>query len=88
MPIIGVLFKSETESKLTRELVVFKTPRIITEPVLSGTEKKQLDATEFAGPEITKMRLDDVAQPETEVNKPAAKELSELLEMLSEKEEQ
>jgi len=88
MPIIGWLFKSETESKLTRELVVFITPQIVTEPALSETEKNRLGATEFPSPEITKMRLDDVTQPETEVNKPAAKELTELLEMLSEKEEQ
>jgi len=87
IPIVGGLFQSETESKLTRELVVFITPRIVTEPVLSETEKKQLDATEFAGPEITKMRLEDVNQPVTEVNKPTVTELTELLEMLSEKEE-
>jgi type IV pilus assembly protein PilQ len=87
IPIVGGLFQSETESKVTRELVVFITPRIVTEPVLSEAEKKQLDATEFAGPEITKMRLEDGNQPETDVNKPAVTELTELLEMLSQKDE-
>jgi len=87
LPIVGGLFQSETESKVTRELVVFITPRIVTEPVLSEAEKKQLDATEFAGPEITKMRLEDDNQPETDVNKPTVTELTELLEMLSQKEE-
>jgi type IV pilus assembly protein PilQ len=86
IPIVGGLFQSETESKVTRELVVFITPRIVTEPVLSENEKKQFDATEFAGPNITKMRLDD-NQSETDVNKPAVTELTELLETLSRKEE-
>lgn len=86
IPIIGGLFKSETESKLTRELVVFITPRIVTEPTLSETEKKQLGATEFTVPEMTKMRLDNSNQPETEANKPTVTELSELLEIMSEKE--
>jgi hypothetical protein len=66
--------------------VVFITPQIVTEPALSKAEKKQLDAVEFTGPEITKMMLEDINQPETEVNKPTVTELSELLEMLSEKE--
>ncbi len=80
IPIVGGLFKSETESKVTRELVVFITPRIITEPVLSETEKKQLGATEFAGPSITKMRLEDDNQPEVT-------ELTELLDVLLQKQE-
>jgi type II secretory pathway component GspD/PulD (secretin) len=87
IPIIGGLFQSETESKVTRELVVFITPRIITEPALSETEKKQLDATEFASPKMTKMRLEGDNQPETDVNKPAVTELTELLDMLLQKEE-
>ena len=88
IPIIGGLFQSETESKVTRELVVFITPRIITEPALSEAEKKQLDATEFASPKMTKMRLEGDNQPETDVNKPAVTEITELLNMLSQKEEQ
>ena len=87
IPIVGGLFQSETESKVTRELVVFITPRIVTEPVLTEAEKKQLNATEFASPNITKMRLEDNNQPGTDVNKPAVTELTELLDMLSEKNE-
>jgi type IV pilus assembly protein PilQ len=87
IPIVGGLFQSETESKLTRELVVFITPRIVTEPALSKAEKKQLSATEFPGPDITKMRLEDSNQPATETDKPTVTELKELLEMLSQKEE-
>jgi type IV pilus assembly protein PilQ len=86
IPIIGGLFQSESESKLTRELVVFITPRIVTVPMLSDAEKKQFNVTEFASPKITKMRLEDVNRTETEVNKPGVTELKELLDILSEKE--
>lgn len=77
MPLFGGLFKSETESKVTRELVVFITPRIVTEATLSETEKKQLDATGFADGTNAKTK------PKTEV-----KELKELLDMLSRRNEQ
>jgi type IV pilus assembly protein PilQ len=85
MPIIGGLFKSETESKITRELVVFITPRIVTEATLSETEKKQLGATEFIVPAMTKMRLENSNQPAAETNEPAVTELSELMKILTEK---
>jgi type IV pilus assembly protein PilQ len=55
IPIVGGLFQSETESKVIRELVVFITPRIVTEPVLSEGEKKQLDATETELSELLDM---------------------------------
>ena len=75
IPLLGALFKSETETKVTRELVVFITPRIVTEPTLSETEKKQLDATEFASPDITETKPVN----ETNVEIP---ELKELLDMM------
>ncbi len=87
IPIVGGLFQSETESRVIRELVVFITPRIVTEPGLSATEKKQLEATEFAGPEMTKMRLERDNQLKTEVDKLELTELTELLEMLLRKQE-
>ncbi|MFZ0035141.1 MAG: type II and III secretion system protein, partial [Sedimentisphaerales bacterium] len=87
IPVVGGLFQSETESKVTRELVVFITPRIVTEPALSENEKKQFDATEFAGPETTKMRLEGDNKPKTDANKPTVTELTELLDMLSQKDE-
>jgi type IV pilus assembly protein PilQ len=58
IPIIGGLFQSETESKVTRELVVFITPRIVTEPVLSESEKKQLDPTKTELSELLDMLLE------------------------------
>ncbi len=87
IPVIGGLFQAETESQVTRELVVFITPRIVTEPALSEAEKKQLDETGFASPKTTKMRLKDDNQLKTGVDKPAVTELTELIEMLSRKEE-
>lgn len=58
MPLLGGLFKSETESVKVNELVVFITTKIITEPTLSRIEKKQLGATVFAGPKMTKTRIE------------------------------
>ncbi|MHC4686785.1 MAG: secretin and TonB N-terminal domain-containing protein [Planctomycetota bacterium] len=58
LPLVGGLFKSETESVEINELVVFITTTIITVPKLSDLEKKQFSQTEFAGPEMTKLRLE------------------------------
>ncbi len=79
MPIFGGLFQSETESKITRELVVFITPQIVTEPFLTETEQKQFEATKFNGPKMTRTRLEDD-------NKDELTELAELIDVLQEKE--
>jgi len=50
IPVLGNLFRFEGESTVNTELVVFITPRIITEPILNETEQKALDITEFSGP--------------------------------------
>jgi type IV pilus assembly protein PilQ len=50
LPVLGNLFRFEGESTVNTELVVFITPRIITEPILNETEQKALDITEFSGP--------------------------------------
>jgi len=50
LPVLGNLFKFEGESTVNTELVVFITPRIITEPILDNTEQQALDITEFSGP--------------------------------------
>ncbi|GAI08624.1 unnamed protein product, partial [marine sediment metagenome] len=68
LPLVGGLFKSETESVEINELVIFITTRIVTEPVLSAVEKRQFDATEFAGPEITEMRLERDNQSKTKAD--------------------
>jgi type IV pilus assembly protein PilQ len=88
MPLIGGLFRSETESVQTNELVVFITTRIVTEAVLSESEQQLLEATEFTMPQISETRLER-GQLRPEVHKPAMEipEITELLEMLSEKQQ-
>jgi len=51
LPLLGGLFKSETEETITSELVIFITPRVITqEPVLSLDEQLALEETRFSPP--------------------------------------
>ncbi|MBE3144600.1 MAG: secretin and TonB N-terminal domain-containing protein [Planctomycetes bacterium] len=59
IPLIGTLFTSNTESLKITELIVFVTPRIITQPVLSGDELHQYTQTEVGSPKMGKMVLDD-----------------------------
>jgi len=68
MPLLGGLFRSETESVEINELVVFITTTIVTEPELSDLEKKQFGQTEFASPEMRKLRLERRTQPRIEVD--------------------
>jgi type IV pilus assembly protein PilQ len=44
IPIIGVIFRSTSESVVNRELVVFLTPRIITDSTLTAAETVTLDS--------------------------------------------
>jgi type IV pilus assembly protein PilQ len=53
VPIVGNLFTSVEEEVETNELIVFLTPKIIIEPVLSPKEADGLKATEFGGPKVT-----------------------------------
>ena len=61
IPILGMLFRFEGEERITSELVVFITPRLIEESVLSETEAQYLEATEFIGPKLPTTKID----PET-----------------------
>ena len=85
LPLVGGLFQSETESVEINELVIFITTRIVTKPVLSKVEKRQLDATELASPEMAKTRLERNNQSKTTADKLNIKELKELINLLSEK---
>jgi type IV pilus assembly protein PilQ len=51
IPIVGRLFRFDGESTIVTELVVFITPMIISDPVLSEHEQEALDMTKFLGPE-------------------------------------
>lgn len=50
IPLLGLLFRFEGEDVSNSELVIFITPRIIEEPVLTEAEKQALEATEFIRP--------------------------------------
>jgi general secretion pathway protein D len=59
IPMVGALFTSNTESLKTTELIVFVTPRIVTQPVLSDEELHQYSKTTIGSPGMSKMVLDD-----------------------------
>jgi len=50
LPVLGQLFRFEGEATAMTELVIFITPHIITEPILTEEEQQALDITEFSGP--------------------------------------
>jgi type IV pilus assembly protein PilQ len=50
MPVVGAAFRFQGENSTISELVVFITPRIIDNPVLTPTELQQLKVTDFNGP--------------------------------------
>lgn len=79
LPLVGGLFKSETESVEVNELVVFITTTIITEPELSDLEKNQFRQTEFAGPEMTKLRLESAHEAKADSNEFSITEALDLL---------
>ena len=60
IPLLGGMFRFEGEDNVVSELVVFITPRIVEQHVLSELEKQQLDVTDFAGPQLrwTEMEKD------------------------------
>ncbi len=50
IPVLGLLFRFEGEDVANSELVVFITPRIIEQPVLTEAEKRAYEVTEFDRP--------------------------------------
>jgi len=50
LPFIGRLFRFEGESTINSELVVFVTPTIVKQAVMTPDEKQKFDVTEFAQP--------------------------------------
>ena len=50
LPILGNLFRFEGETTTVAELVVFITPRIITDAALTDDEQNAFDTTQFKGP--------------------------------------
>ncbi len=58
LPLLGGLFKSQTESVQVNELVVFITSRIVREPVLSDTETRQLRISEMYTQDFSKIEAE------------------------------
>jgi len=50
LPLVGFLFRFTGEDTVTSELVVFITPRIVEQAVMTDTEQTQFETTEFSGP--------------------------------------
>ncbi|MBL7214926.1 MAG: hypothetical protein ISS71_04535 [Phycisphaerae bacterium] len=57
IPLLGELFKFQGESTVNSELVVFITPHLIIEPVLSEEEQRHLANTVFVSPRVPEPRL-------------------------------
>jgi len=58
IPLVGLLFRFEGEDTVTSELVVFITPRIVKEPIMSKAEQQAYKVTEFSGPKPTLTRAE------------------------------
>ncbi len=62
IPVLGHLFRFEGEATAMTELVIFITPHIIREPVLTEEEQQALDLTEFSGPMPSTTKAEKAAQ--------------------------
>jgi len=70
LPLLGGLFRYETENEKINELVVFITPKIVSSGVLTELEERQLKATEIQSPGLSKSdtkKQTDVVSEETDV---------------------
>ncbi len=82
MPLIGGLFKSETESKVIKELIVFITATIVTEPTFSKREQELYSETKFEPPKIEKTRIE---KGEFDTTKTEESEITDSLDILLKK---
>ncbi|HUT29113.1 MAG TPA: secretin N-terminal domain-containing protein [Sedimentisphaerales bacterium] len=82
LPLIGGLFRSETESEKINELVLFITTTIVVEPRLSEAERIQFEHTEFAGPQPKKLKIERGRPVKAE---PAEDSVPEALDVLLER---
>ncbi|MGH2271582.1 secretin N-terminal domain-containing protein [Anaerohalosphaeraceae bacterium U12dextr] len=57
IPLLGELFKFRGESIINSELVVFITPQIVTDQVLTAAEQVHLENTHFDSPKIAEPKL-------------------------------
>jgi type IV pilus assembly protein PilQ len=59
IPLVGGLFKFEGEDTSVNELVVFITPHIIKQAVLSESEQQAYEVTKFEGPDVKLTRAEE-----------------------------
>jgi len=52
IPIMGTLFTHTKEEVKTNELLIFITPKVVTDPILAAGESESLEATTFEGPNL------------------------------------
>lgn len=57
LPLLGGLFRFEGESTINSELVIFITPRLITDNALTDEEKERLSDTVFVAPRMPEPKL-------------------------------
>ncbi|MHC4060642.1 MAG: secretin N-terminal domain-containing protein [Planctomycetota bacterium] len=62
LPAVGGLFRFEGEKIVRTELLVFVTPRIVEEAVLSEVEAAQFEVTEIDSPEPPSLKIDRTAK--------------------------
>lgn len=58
VPLVGTLFRFDGEEITTSELVVFITPKVVEEPVLTKTEAEYLEETDIRVPEYPPTNID------------------------------
>ncbi len=58
IPLLGALFKFEGEQTINSELIVFITPRLVEESVLTETEAEHLKDTEIVSPKPPATKID------------------------------
>ena len=58
LPLIGFLFRFEGEETITSELVVFITPSMVHQPVMTQGEHKAYKETDFEGPQPVSTRAE------------------------------
>jgi len=64
VPLVGTLFRFDGQKVTTSELVVFITPRVVEEPVLTETEAEYLEETDIRVPEYPPTNIDALRKVE------------------------
>jgi len=66
IPLMGGLFSDVSEEVKTNELIIFITPKIVTDMTLTPKEQRGLKATNFSDPRVTNSGDERVEEAEEE----------------------